>query len=102
MNYAASFVLLLICGSVHSLPAALTTRRRYQYTAAPLVIVRTDNDFVYDAKEDWWAFLTGIIGLGVGLTLLVYVLYTYDLTKLWSKEDPLCKDLYPTSSRNNV
>lgn len=74
------------------MPPPTPVSRRFQYTAPPLVIKRRDNGFVYDAKEDWWAYLCGLIGLSVGLIILVYILYTYDIMKLCRKEDPLIHD----------
>lgn len=84
---------LILCVQSMFVPTP-SGHRRFHYTAPPLVIVRRDRGFVYDAKEDWWAYLTGILGIGAGLTILVYVLYTYNVTKLWRKEDPLLQD-YP-------
>lgn len=87
--FALSLLLPFLAHSVLTMPGTPTTlRRRYQYTAPPLVIVRTDNDFVYDAKEDWWAYLSGLIGISAGVIILVYVGYAYDFTRLWRKEDP--------------
>ena len=92
-------VLMLLASMASLLPTVIvsypvkqvpitTASHRVVYTAPPLVIVRTDDDFVYDAKEDWWIYFTGMMASGVIIVILIYVAYTYDIRDLCRKRQP--------------
>ena len=76
---------------LHSCMTAVptTARTKHHHTAPPLVLIRQDHGFVWDAKEDWWAYLSGLIGISFAFMIVTYVLYNLDLKKLWIKEEPL-------------
>ena len=80
--------LLCLCASSLLSPGVATAtgvglRNSLLVTAPPLVMERRDDDFIYDAKEEWWAYLLGIIAICAGLIVLVYLAYTYDFSKWW-------------------